>query len=201
MAWRPTEWVLEGELDNTTRGWTIGWIRLQGFDEPLRLKLVGNCHPDLAGWKFRIVRTSPSAEPPETPDCDGIATDQSGTIGDVTADQMLKHFDCSIDEFLALHRAGNPPPTRWCKALYLEWFSHRNGRVVIQSTRLAVERLGERAFELTDEEWAEQAKQNEQEIQYFMHQLSDTLDGNPPTAGLPADDPDIDENRLDGGEK
>ncbi len=67
MAWRPTEWVLEGELDNTTQGWTIGWIRLQDRDEPLRLKLAGNCHPDLAGWKFRIVRTEPSVEPPQAP--------------------------------------------------------------------------------------------------------------------------------------
>lgn len=44
MAWRPSEWVLEGELDNTQRGWTIGWVRIQGRDEPLKLKLAGNCH-------------------------------------------------------------------------------------------------------------------------------------------------------------
>ncbi len=93
---------------------------------------------------------------------------------------MLKHFDCSIDEFLTRHRAGNPPPTTLRKALYLEWYSHRNGRVVIQTTRLAVERIGERAFELTDAEWSEQAKQNQEEIQYFMHQLSDALENNPP---------------------
>jgi hypothetical protein len=178
MAWRPTEWVLEGELDNTTQGWTVGWIRLQDRDEPLRLKLAGNCHPDLAGWKFRIVRTDPSAEPPRAPNYDGIATDQSGTIGDMTADQVLQHFDCSIDEFLKLHREGNPPPTTLRKALYLEWYSNRNGRVVIQSTRLSVERIGERAFELSDEAWAEQAKQNQEEIQYFMHQLSDALENN-----------------------
>jgi hypothetical protein len=180
MAWRPTEWVLEGELDNTTRGWTIGWIRLQDRDEPLRLKLAGNCHPDLVGWKFRIVRTDPSAEPPQALDYEGIATDQTGTIGDVTADQVLKHFDCSIDEFLTLRRAGNPPPTTLRKALYLEWYSNRNGRVVTQSTRLAVERIGKRPFQLSDEEWAEQAKQNQEEIQYFMHQLSDALGNNPP---------------------
>lgn len=26
MAWRPSDWVIEGELDNTTQGWTTGWI-------------------------------------------------------------------------------------------------------------------------------------------------------------------------------
>jgi acyl-CoA reductase-like NAD-dependent aldehyde dehydrogenase len=96
----------------------------------------------------------------------------------MTADQVLQHFDCSIDEFLKLHREGNPPPTTLRKALYLEWYSNRNGRVVIQSTRLSVERIGERAFELSDEAWAEQAKQNQEEIQYFMHQLSDALENN-----------------------
>ena len=105
----------------------------------------------------------------------GIATDQSGTIGDVTADQMLQHFECSTDEFVRLCRAGQRPPTTLRKALYLEWFSHRNGRVVIQSTRLAVERLGERAFELIDEQWLEQAKQNHEEMGFFMHQIGDAL--------------------------
>ena len=65
------------------------------------------------------------------------------------------------------------------KCLYLEWFSHRNGRVVIQSARLAVERLGERAFELTQEQWVEQAKQNSEEMTFFMHQLGDALNNAP----------------------
>lgn len=143
MAWRPSDWVLEGELDNTTPNWTIGWIRLQGRDEPLRLKLLGNCHPDLAGWKFRVVRTDPIPAWVGPNDYSGIATDQSGTIGDVTADQTLQHYECSSSEFVRLAHEGNRPPTTLRKALYLEWFSQRNGRVVIQSTRLAVERLGE----------------------------------------------------------
>jgi hypothetical protein len=175
MAWRPTSWVIDGELDNTVQGWTIGWIGLEGRAEPLKLKLAGNCHPDLAGWKFRIVRTEPSLDRDEPLDYAGIATDQSGTIGDVTADQVLQHYECSTEEFLRLCRAGQRPPTTLRKALYLEWFSHRNGRVVIQSTRLAVERLKERTFELTDEQWTEQAKQNHEEMAFFMHQIGDAL--------------------------
>ena len=62
-----------------------------------------------------------------------------------------------------------------CKALYLEWYSRRNGRVVIQDTRLAVERISERAFALTEEQWAEQAKQNQEEMSFFMYQLDDVL--------------------------
>ena len=139
MAWRRTEQILDGELDNTTPGWTIGWIRLRGRTEPLRLKLAGNCHPDLAGWKFRIIRTEPDPDGDEPTNLTGIMTDQSGTIGDVTADQLLQHYECSTGEFLRLCHEGQRPPTALRKALYLEWFSNRNGRVVIQSTRLAVE--------------------------------------------------------------
>jgi len=64
--------------------------------------------------------------------------------------------------------------------LYLEWYSNRNGRVVIQSTRLEVERLGERAFELTEDEWRDQARQNSEEMNHFMAQLGDALDDLPP---------------------
>ncbi len=59
MAWRPDRLVQAGELDNTRLGWTIGWLELTGFPERLRLKLAGNCYPDLAGWKFRIKRAMP----------------------------------------------------------------------------------------------------------------------------------------------
>ncbi len=170
------DWVVEGELDNTTQGWTIGWVKIQGREEPLQLKLAGNCHPDLAGWKFKIIRTDPIPDWVEPLNhLESIATDQSGNIGDVTADQMLKHFECSVKEFVQRSYAGDQPPTTWRKSLYLEWFSVKNGRVVIQSTRLAVERQGERGFELTDEEWAQQARHNSGEMIHFMHQLGDVL--------------------------
>ncbi len=180
MAWRPSEWVLAGELDNTNLGWTTGWLRIEGIEEPLQLKLAGNCHPDLAGWRFKIVRTDPIpdwAEP--LSHSEKIATDQSGHVGDITADQLLKQFECSVEEFLERTRAGDPPPTTLHKALYLEWFSNNNGRVVIQSTRLAVRRQGERAFELTDDEWAEQARQNSEEMTHFMLQLGDAIESQP----------------------
>lgn len=61
----------------------------------------------------------------------------------VNADQMLRHYECSCDEFVRRLHEGNPPPTTLRKSLYLEWFSNRNGRVVIQCTRLAVERIGD----------------------------------------------------------
>lgn len=182
MAWRPNQLVQAGELDNTQRGWTIGWLQLDGFADRLQLKLAGNCHPDLAGWKFRIHRIEPELpgdkfqDDEDAPvDYSGISLDQSGHVGDITADQMIKHHDISNYELVRRLLAGEKPPYTWRKCLYLEWFSNTNGRVVIQSTRLEVERLGERAFELTEEEWREQAKRNAEEINYFVAQLEDAL--------------------------
>ncbi len=88
---------------------------------------------------------------------------------------MIKHHDISNEELVRRLLAGEKPAYTWRKCLYLEWFSNTNGRVVIQSTRLEVERLGERAFELTEEEWQEQAKRNAEEINYFMAQVDDAL--------------------------
>lgn len=149
MAWRISDAVVDGELDNTVRERVTGWIRLAGRAEPIVLDLSGDCHTDLAGWRFRIVRVDPVPQWAEPVNLDGLATEQIGEAGDITADQLLRHYDCPVAELLARIRAGEPPPTEWRKALYLEWYSQRNGRVVIQDTRLAVERIGQRAFELT----------------------------------------------------
>lgn len=179
MAWRIADWVLDGELDNTTLGWTTGWIQLRDRAEPLELKLAGNCHPDLSGWKLRIVRPEPIPSWIGPPKLKGLATDQSGTVGDITADQMVQHYECSVEEYVERTYDGDAPPTTLRKALYLEWFSRRNGRVVIQSTRLGVELLGERAFELSAEQWQELQQQNAEEMAFFMQQLDDGLSSGP----------------------
>jgi hypothetical protein len=179
MAWRPEHLFRAGELDNTQPGWTVGWLELDGCSERLQLKLAGNCHPDLAGWKFRIKRAMPpfpkDFDGGEPPKYEEICPDQTGHVGDITADQMIKHFDIPDDELVRKLHAGETPPFTWRKCLYLEWFSNRNGRVVIQSTRLEVERIGDRAFELSEQQWTEQQQQNQQEMNYFMTQLEDAL--------------------------
>ena len=182
MAWRPERLVKAGELDNTTLGWTIGWLELEGVDGRLQLKLAGNCHPDLAGWKFRIHRLKPElplADDEERADYTGISLDQSGHVGDITADQIIKHHEMSHNELTERLMAGEKPPFVWRKCLYLEWYSNNNGRVVIQSTRLEVERLGKRAFELTEDEYREQSRQNAEEMNHFLTQLGGALENLP----------------------
>lgn len=81
-----------------------------------------------------------------------------------------------MDELIERLHAGEHPPCALRKCLYLEWYSNHNGRVVVQSTRLEVERIGERAFELTEEQYREQHRQNQQELDYFMTQLGDAFE-------------------------
>jgi hypothetical protein len=170
MAWRIADLVLDGELDNTRKGLVTGWLRLAGREEPVRLELSGNCRPDLAGWRFRIVRREPVPAWAEPVDLDGFASEQIGEAGDILADQILRHYDCPVDELLARIRAGEPPPEDLRPALYLEWYSDRNGRVVIQDTRLGVERIGERTFELTAEDLRLEQEAGEQRLEELRQQ-------------------------------
>lgn len=180
MAWRLGRLFQSGELDNTQHGWTTGWLQLEGFSDRLQIKLAGNCHPDLAGWKFRIQRVEPEFSA-ENCECDPafdyftINVNQSGHVGDITADQMIKHHEIPEDELVRRLSAGERPPFTWRKCFYMEWFGNACGRVVIQSTRLEVERLGEQAFVLTEEEWIEQKRRNSEELSHFMAQLGDAL--------------------------
>lgn len=167
MAWRIEDSVVEGEFDNTIKGRVTGWLRLLGRDELVRLELRGNCRPDLAGWRFRIVRRDPIPAWAKPMDLERFASQQVGEAGDILADQILRHFDCPVEELLARIRVGEPPPEELREAVYLEWYSDQNGRVVIQDTRLGVERLGTRAFELTKEDLRlenEQAKRRLEEL-------------------------------------
>jgi len=144
MAWRLNDWVECGELFNTRNYSTHGWIKLKGVKTPIHLEFTGNMSPDLQGWHFYF-----EATPPKNPeamktrgelegkegltqkDLKGLAPQQIGATGDMTAARMVRTFDCTIDEFLARCRAGEPPKTEWKRGLYLEWFS-QNGRVVIE---------------------------------------------------------------------
>ncbi len=104
---------------------------------------------------------------------------QTGSVGKVTADEMIKHFELSPQEVALRLRAGEQPPFTWSKCVHIDWYSHPNYRISIQSTRLRVERLGERAFELTEEEWLEQCKRNTEEAMFMMTRFLDAVDQGP----------------------
>ena len=148
MAWRFHEHILRGELENTVRGRVTGRIWLAGIAEPLTLDLRGDCAPDLAGCTLTF--ENPNAVPIGQDAVPNL--EQRGWVGDITASQKLKVHDVPMEEVMRLYKLGEPAPWHWANALYLEWFSERNGRVVIQTGEFQMT-LSAPAWTLTPDEY------------------------------------------------
>jgi len=142
VACRLNDFIECGELINTKRFSTHGWLKLRGVETPLTLRLTGNCGPDLAGWHIRFESRGPRAEAGGEPDPDELArllaldpprlaAQQIGPTGDMTAARKVKIADCSAHELCHRCKGGEPPPFRWVRCLHLEWYS-QNGRVVVE---------------------------------------------------------------------
>ena len=63
MAWRPTEYLIEGELDNTTPGKVTGWMRFAGKKDRITFDLNGNCHRDIRGAKIHFIGDGDDDDP------------------------------------------------------------------------------------------------------------------------------------------
>jgi hypothetical protein len=143
MAWRLNDLVVRGELFNTRSYSTHGWVELKGQEQPLVLELTGNCSPDLRGWHIQFeARPSPGEEGarsrrkkgrggPSKKELQGLAWQQIGPTGTMTAARKVRVADCPPEELYMRFKAGEPPPMEWKRCLTLEWFS-QNGRVVIE---------------------------------------------------------------------
>ena len=149
MAWRIHEHVLRGRIDNRARGRVTGEIWLAGIDQPLILELRGDCAPDVAGCELSFENPSPIPMTTKPP-----ALQQRGPAGDITAARKVRVFDVPIEEALAMSRRGETPPEHMANSLYLEWFSERCGRVVIESADYHLQ-ISEPAWRFTQEEIAE----------------------------------------------
>jgi len=135
MAWRIDEAVTHGEIDNTVEGRTTGRIWLAGRDEPLVLTLEGDCWRDLAGTRLRFENPSPV----EQASAIGLATRQTGIVGDITASRKNKVAMVGDEELQRLYQDKGTIPFEWKNTLYLEWFSEVNGRVLIESAGYRLE--------------------------------------------------------------
>jgi hypothetical protein len=142
MALRLSESVVCGELMNTRRNSVHGWLRLRGVDQLLSLQLTGNCSADLSGRHIRFeVRERLDAHIPECFESEeaalerlkltGLAWQQIGPTGTMTAARMVRVSDCPPGELYIRTRLGEPPPQTRKRCLYLEWYS-QNGRVVVE---------------------------------------------------------------------
>ncbi len=112
MAFRPTEYLICGELDNTVQGKVTGWMRFVGIKGKVTFDLEGNFHRDIRGAKIRLIGGATDSEPDAEGYMQGFAPHQTGKVGDITA--------------------GLPPADYISGSVYVEWYSQLNGRVVLE---------------------------------------------------------------------
>ncbi len=111
MAWRPTRFLIEGELDNTNPGKVTGWMRFNGLKETVRFELEGDFHRDIRGAAIRL-SGGDCEEADKAPSfMYGFSLRQTGKVGDITA---------------------GLPPQDYVDYPYIEWYSQDNGRVVLE---------------------------------------------------------------------
>ena len=110
MTWRPSKYLLEGELDNSKPGKVTGWLRFAGMKETVTVDLEGDFDRDIRGQKLRLTGRY-FGKPLEAEDeMEGFGQLQAGTAGHITP---------GLDP-----QAYTPHP-------FIEWESEANGRVVL----------------------------------------------------------------------
>lgn len=158
MAFRIHNSVVRGEIDNRQKGIVRGKIWLEGRMEAMTLELKGNAHPDLAGSLLQFTNLgTPFADAP----LDSLATIQRGAVGDMTASRKARVLDAQSE-----HLAN---------ALYLEWFSEKNGRVVIETTNYEMT-VSPPQWRLTEEENKRRANDAAEAMQDFLGRLTEQIE-------------------------
>jgi len=111
MAWRPTDYLIEGELDNRNPSKVTGWMKFTGMKDRVIFDLEGNFHRDIRGAKIRLRGDGESADLEVAAKyMDGFAQTQKGSVGDMTAGRE---------------------PVDYVSYPYWEWYA-QNGRVVVE---------------------------------------------------------------------
>jgi hypothetical protein len=135
------------------------------------LDLEGNAWRDLAGTRLTFI----NPDPPKPRDLDGFFTDQMGTTGDITASRKVRVPDISMEELMERYEKKESFPWHWGNSLYLEWFSLRNGRVVIESANYELVISPDRSWEMTEAEEEEQRIANGRAMEGFMDRVAELL--------------------------
>ena len=172
MAWRIHESVIRGEIDNRLKGHVRGKLWLDGLAGPVKLDLEGNACPDLAGCLLKFKNPAKTFPMRKKPKFNPL---QCGKIGNLSASQKVRVFTIPDEEAFAMMDRGEKPPTRTANALYLEWFSEGNGRVVIESTDFELT-ISAPEWRLTSAEEKQRAGDAEAGWTMFSKQLNDAVE-------------------------
>jgi hypothetical protein len=178
MAFRIDTAIIRGEINNEVHGQVTGKLWLADREEPIILRLRGNAHRDIAGCHLSFVNTK--VKPQAT--TKSLATEQEGSVGDMTASRKVKIPTIPDEEIYARIDRKEPIPTRLSNCLYLEWFSQANGRVVIEGSDFKI-RVSEAQWTLAPEEEAEQIDENTLQMRNFIEEIADRLSDEEPGGG------------------
>lgn len=166
MAFRPNNNLIEGVLSNAIAGKVSGWIDFyRDGKSPLHctLELDGDFHDEIRGRTIHFWNDSPtdmgvdgSLDRTEPGIMDPMAPAQEGTVGDISF-----------------------PKERW---LYVEWYSGRNGRAVLEIDPQCVEVLGD----IVDLATLPPRKSHPEAFDGFMRQVAVALrkETKDPAAGI-----------------
>jgi hypothetical protein len=172
MAFRIHDSVVRGEIDNRQKGVVRGKIWLEGWEEPITLELKGNAHPDLAGCLLTFTNPLKHLRLHQFDVLDPV---QRGTVGDLTASRKVRVLDRPHPK----KRTQGPQPEaafeRIANALYLEWFSEVNGRVVIESADFELT-ISAPEWTLTPEEDEQRARDAAAGMEAFIRKLNEAID-------------------------
>lgn len=172
MAWRIENYVVRGEIDNRIKDLVQGRIWLAGLETPLQLVLSGNACPDLAGCLLTF--SNPEEAEPLT-GCESPCPVQEGSVGELTASRKVRVFEVPLEEAFKMIKGGEKPPEHFSNSLYVEWFSSRNGRVVIESSDFELE-ISEPEWHMTEAEDAQRSQTAKDGFSQFMEQMTEALD-------------------------
>jgi len=110
MTWRPSAFLLEGELDNRIAGRITGWMLFAGLPERVALDLEGDFEPDVRGRRIAFKNVYPGRQAEAAEYMKGFHLRQTGKAGHITL--------------------GGPPQS-WTDFPYVEWCSAENDRVIL----------------------------------------------------------------------
>jgi len=148
MAWRLSQQLVEGELDNTERNLITGWMTFVGIKGRVTFRLTGNFHTDIAGCRIRLRNPRPSGG---AADVKGLSKVQRGAAGDITAGLSPKPY------------VDYP---------YIEWHSQANGRVVLELAPDQVEIVAGPVWQPKGSHTAQVRKQSQEQFTGFLESLS-----------------------------
>jgi hypothetical protein len=172
MAFRIHDSVVRGEIDNRVKGIVRGKVWLENRAEPVTLELKGNAHRDLAGCLLTF--TNPLKRVVH-PHLDLLHPMQRGVAGDLTAARKARVFDLPFEDAYDMLKRKQNPPEHLANALYLEWFSEANGRVVVESADYKLT-ISESSWQLSPQDEEQRARDVAAAMDEFTQRLTAAIE-------------------------